>query len=86
MSKTVDMEIKKLDQINKEVDNREVQEFKAILKNDIGNTKLTVKYDSKSRLENLLGALKVGQKVQMKLSNNQTKLDDHVPEPEGSHE
>ena len=77
MSRTIDMEIKKLDQITKEVDNREVKEFKAILKNEYGDTKLTVKYDNKNSLENLLGTLKVGQKVQMKLTNNQTKLDDH---------
>lgn len=77
MSKSIDMEIKKIDHLRKEKDNKEIEIYKATLQNEFKDTKLTFKYDDKQALESTLGILKIGEKVQMKLENTQTKLDEH---------
>ncbi len=75
-----DLEIKKIDHRKKEKDGREVDEYKATLKHETEDIKLVVKYDNEQDLDDLLGPVKIGHRVQVEISNNQTTIDDHEGE------
>ncbi len=72
----IDMKLVKIDKRRKWKDEEELTEYKATLRHETGSIKMTVKKPTKQGVESVLGTLKTGQIVQMKLTNNQTRLTD----------